>query len=984
MNRPKFVYCLLLLLSISVLPAATQHREPGTPAGAAEPEALKIRYEGNSRVPSAFQPAAVGPSTVEELNAAAAKRRQMAETSIFKHYPVRSIGPTVMSGRVVDLAVNEQNPKIFYVGYASGGVFKTVNNGNRFEPVFDHQRALSIGDLALAPSNPEVLWVGTGENNSSRSSYAGAGVYKSIDAGKSWQFAGLDFTHHVGRIVIHPQNPETVWVAGIGALYSKGQDRGVYKTTDGGKTWKQTLFVNDSTGVIDLVINPQNPRQLWAASWQRLRNAGHFVGNGAGSAIHVSDDGGETWRKSVNGFPQGRFVGRIGLDICLSKPNVLYAVVDNQEETRKPKKEEAAEKGRLQKAQFKDMTPAALVNLPNADLDTFLVKNNFPKKYTAQRVKEEIRKGRYTPQALLNYFDDDSDANANLFSTQIKGAEIYRSDDYGKTWRKVNAQPLDGLYYTYGYYFGQVRVSPTNPDQVFTWGVPLLVSNDGAKTFTLTDTLGRVHSDHHAMWINPKDPAHILNGNDGGVNLTYDGGSSWSHLNTPSVGQFYSVMVDLEKPYNVYGGLQDNGVYYGSSRSVPNQSQDWDRLMGGDGMLVAVDPRNSNLTYAGFQYGNYFRVNKGKANGRTQPVLITPKHDIGEPALRFNWRTPVVLSRHNPDILYFGSQRLHRSLNGAETWQTISPDLTKNKKQGNVPYSTLTVIAESPLTFGLLYAGTDDGNVQLTRDGGATWQLVSGGLPPDLWVSSLAPSGHDEGTIYATLNGYRYDDFKSYVYKSTDYGKTWSSLKADLPEECANVIVEDPVNSDLLYLGTDHGTYVTLDGAHTWNLLAGGLPNVANYDMIVHPRDHELVIATHGRSMYVVDVKPLQALKNGKVSDPLVAFEPGPVRHDKKWGAQEHAFVPVENPALSLPYYVGQASGGPVRAEIVDGTGKTIRQLEGSGTAGFGAVKWDLKGKAPAEKGKKGDLKESYVKPGTYGVKFTSGAATAETKVVVR
>ncbi len=942
-----------------------------------EPEALKIRYEGNHRVPSAFMNAAVPATPVEELNAAIAKRQAMAGQSLLKNYPVRNIGPTVMSGRIVDVAVNEQNPKVFYVGYASGGVYKTVNNGNTLEPIFDHQRVLGVGDLALAPSNPSILWVGTGENNSSRSSYAGAGVYKSTDAGKTWQFMGLDFTQHVGRIAIHPQNPDVVWVAAIGSLYSTGKERGLYKTSDGGKTWKKTLFVDDSTGVIDVIVNPQNPNQLWAASWQRLRNAGNFVGNGNGTAIWISNDGGETWQRSMNGFPQGQFVGRIGLDVCAKQPNILYAILDNQEIVKK-EKEKKKDEPKLKKDAFKTMTVEAFLALPNSDLDTFLLKQNFPKKYKAQTVKDDVRKGKYQPKALYDYFGEDNDANANLFNTSIKGAELYRSDDGGKNWKKVNEKSLDGLFYTYGYYFGQVRVSPVNPDKVFLFGVPMIVSRDGGKNFTLTDTLGRVHGDHHAMWMNPKDDDHLLNGNDGGLNISYDGGHSWLHANMPSVGQFYSVMVDMEKPYNVYGGLQDNGTFYGSSQSVPGKSKDWEMIGWGDGMMVAVDPRNSGVFYTGFQYGNYF-----KKTGKGRPKPITPKHDIGEAPLRWNWRTPLVMSPHNPDIIYMGSQRLHRSLDGAETWQTISPDLTKNKKQGNVPYSTLTVIAESPLKFGLIYVGTDDGHIQLTRDGGTTWQLVSSSLPQDLWVSSLFPSKYDEGTVYATLTGYRYDNFKSYVYKSTDYGKTWTSLSNNLPNECANVIVQDPVNQNLLYLGTDHGTYISLNDGQDWQLIAT-LPNVANYDMLVHPRDNELVIATHGRSMYVMDVKPLQSLKDGKQNQALVAFAPITVQTEKEDGDENYSFVPKEERAANSMFFASKTSPG-ITVEISDASGKVIRKLTAPGEAGIQFVKWDLKAETAGQKGKTAKSPVlNTVKPGEYKMKFTNGTATAETKVTVK
>jgi photosystem II stability/assembly factor-like uncharacterized protein len=968
MNQP--LLCRILFLHLFILSFRIAS------AQAPEPEALKERYEGNHRVPSAFRNAAVPATSADELNAAIAKRQTLLQQSVLKNYPVRNIGPTVMSGRIVDVAVNEQNPKIFYVGYASGGVYKTINNGNTLEPVFDHQRVLGIGDLTLAPSNPDILWVGTGENNSSRSSYAGAGVYKTTDAGKTWQFMGLDFTQHIGRIAIHPQNPDVVWVAAIGALYSTSKDRGLYKTSDGGKTWKKTLFVDDSTGVIDVVVNPQNPSQLWTASWQRQRNAGNFVGNGNGTAIWISNDGGETWQKSMTGFPQGAFVGRIGLDICRSQPNVLYAILDNQETVKKEKTEKKKDEPKLKKEAFKTMTVEAMMALSNSELDTFLIKSGFPKKYTAQVVKEEIRKGKYTPKALFDYFGDANDANENLFTTTIKGAELYRSEDGGKTWKKVNEKSLDGLFYTYGYYFAQVRVSPVNPDKVFLFGVPMIVSRDGGKNFTLTDTLGRVHGDHHAMWINPKDDDHLLNGNDGGLNISYDGGYSWSHANMPSVGQFYSVMVDMEKPYNVYGGLQDNGTYVGSSRSVPGKTADWEAIGGGDGMMVAVDPRNSSVRYTGFQYGNYFKNDKGRSR------YITPKHDIGEAPLRWNWRSPLILSPHNPDIVYLGSQRLHRSLDGAQTWQAISPDLTKNKKQGNVPYSTLTVIAESPLKFGLIYAGTDDGNIQLTRDGGATWQLISGSLPQDLWVSSLLPSKFDEATVYATLNGYRYDNFKSYVYKSTDYGKTWTSLSANLPDECANVIVQDPVNQNLLYLGSDHGTYLSLDEGKQWQLLAN-LPNVANYDMIVHPRDNELVIGTHGRSVYVMDVKPLQNLKDGKQSQALVAFAPVTVQAGGDDEDDSYSFVPQTELLANTMYYVGKTSPS-VTAEILEASGKVIRKLTGSGEAGFQFIRWDLKGETATPKSKAKTTTLTPVKPGEYKVKLSSGTATAETKVIVK
>jgi hypothetical protein len=418
-------------------------------------------------------------------------------------------------------------------------------------------------------------------------------------------------------------------------------------------------------------------------------------------------------------------------------------------------------------------------------------------------------------------------------------------------------------------------------------------------------------------------------------------------------------------------------VYYGSSKTVPNQTQDWEALMGGDGMFVAVDPRNKDVIYTGFQYGNYFKLAKGK------PRAITPKHDIGEPSLRWNWRAPLVMSPHNPDILYMGSQRLHRTLDGADTWETVSPDLTKNKKQGNVPFSTISVIAESPLRFGLLYVGTDDGNVQLTRNGGTSWELVSGGLPADLWVSSLCTSRFEEGTVYATLTGYRYDHFKAYVFKSTDFGKSWTPIAGNLPNEPVNVVAEDPVNRDLLYVGTDHGTYLTIDGGKAWHLVIDGMPNVANYDMTVHPRDNELVIATHGRSVYVMDVKPLQALRGGKATVPILAFEPAPVPYNKKWGEREYAFETEQKVTVPIRYYVSLPGDKPVTVQITDAEGKTVRNLTARSEAGFGVVEWDLK--REAGKRRKGEEPgPQFVKPGTYQVKLYHGSASTETKIVIK
>ena len=390
---------------------------------------------------------------------------------------------------------------------------------------------------------------------------------------------------------------------------------------------------------------------------------------------------------------------------------------------------------------------------------------------------------------------------------------------------------------------------------MFVLGVPLMVSRDGGKNFSRTDSIGRPHSDHQSMWINPKDGKHILLGNDGGLYRSYGGGARWDHLNTQMpISQFYSIMTDNARPYNVYGGMQDNGVWFGSSKNDP--SAPWESLMGGDGMVVAVDTRDNNIVYTGFQFGNYFRIDKSSGDRKR----ITPGHDIGNTPNRWNWRTPARLSHHNQDIIYMGSQYVYQSLDQGSTWTTISPDLTKNKKSGNVPFATLTVVEESPFEFGTLYAGSDDGNVWITRNNGGNWSSLNAGLPQDRWVSSIAPSKHQEGLVYITLNGYRFDEFNTYVFKSTDYGKTWVSIKGNMPEESSNIIVEDHTNPNILYLGTDHGLYVTMDGGNNWNLFQGEIPNVAIYDMVIQERENDLVIGTHGRSVYIVELEPIHKL----------------------------------------------------------------------------------------------------------------------------
>lgn len=911
------------------------------------------------------------PSTAEQMSFSRKQKEALVETSFLKQYPVRNIGPVVQGARITDLAVHSGNSKVYYIAYASGGVFKTENAGVTFEPVFDKQGALTIGDLTLAPSNNEVLYVGTGEKNSSRSSYAGSGLYKSSNGGESWEHLGLDNIQHTSRILVHPQNQEVVWVAAMGGLYSNNAERGVYKSTDGGKSWQQTLYINDSTGIIDLEIDSQNPDILYAAAWERSRRAWDFKGSGVHSGIYKSTDGGESWQKLTNGFPEGEHIGRIGLSLAPSQPNTVYALLDNLQES-KEKKETTEEE--LTFSSFISMQAEDLLKLEDKKLEGFLRKNNFPEKYTAERVKADVRAGKYSPADIAEYRGD---ANEALFETAVPGAEVYRSDDRGESWQKVNEYPLEGVYFTYGYYFGEIRTSPADPEKIYILGVPMLSSNDGGKTYYRVDTTGEVHVDHQTLWIDPQDDEHLMLGNDGGLYISYDGGANWRHINNAAVGQFYTVNVDMEEPYNVYGGMQDNGVYMGSSESVPNKTEDWKQIMGGDGMFVAVDPRKNKIVYTGYQFGNYYRLNLAT----DEMEYITPQHDIGKAKLRFNWRTPVILSAHNSDILYMGAQKLFRSLNRGESWEVISPDLTKNLPQGNVPFSTIASLSESPLKFGLLYAGTDDGNIQLSRDGGGSWEKVNNALPDMLWVSSLQASRHEEGRVYAALNGYRFDDFSTHIYRSDDYGKTWTDLQGNLPDEAVNILIEDPVNPELLYVGTDHGAYVSMNGGEHWSPI-NDLPNVAVYDMLVHPRENELVIGTHGRSVYLMDVAPLQKLGE-QAQDSLQVFQPQPLRYSERWGERRYAYLEPTVPDSRLIYYVPQP--GEVAIKVLNEKGNVVYEGQDQAVEGFNRWSWNVQRNRSGEKGRRNKAVEpEFLKKGTYTIRFIMGKQESATSLEIK
>lgn len=802
------------------------------------------------------------PMAASERLKSMEQRRNLEKKSTINHVSFRSIGPSVMSGRVSDLDVNPNDPTEFYVGYSTGGLWHTTDNGISFRSIFDSADVIGIGDIAVNWKT-RTIWVGTGEVNSSRSSYAGLGVYKSRDNGKTWQHVGLPESHHIGKIQLHPTDENTAWVAVLGHLYSPNKERGVFKTTDGGNSWKHTLFVDNNTGVVELEMNPQNPDELYAAAWYRTRTAWNFEPGGASSGIYKSTDGGNTWShitKAGSGFPTGNILGRIGLAVYPKNPQIVYAVLDNQQAKPDTAKRDTTT---YLLAELKGLTAEQFAALNQAKLDTFLKRNRMTPRYTGTSLKEMVSTGQLKPSALYDFLF----VNTGFEGTPI-GAEVYRSDNGGQTWRKTNQKEIP-IFFTYGYYFAKIYVSPYNPDKVYVLGFSSQISTDGGKTFKNMDK-GNVHADHHALWVNPNRDSHLIDGNDGGVNITYDNGDHWFKANTPALGQYYSVAVDNARPYNVYGGLQDNGVWVGPSTNRENTNwhasgdYPFKSIMGGDGMQVQVDTTDNVTTYTGFQFGNYSRLDR--TNPRQTARRITPRHELGEKPLRFNWQTPVLLSAHNPTVLYFGSHKFHRSHNRGDSMTALSSDLTRGDGNGNVPYGTLTTISESPLRFGLIYTGTDDGNIHVSKDGGYSWTLISSAakkkdqvMPQGLWVSRVTASKFKEGRVYASLNGYRYDDFAPYLYVSDDHGATWKVIGKDLPNEPVNVVKEDPKNENIIYVGTDGGLYVSFNRGESFVMWNKGLPkSVPVHDIAIQTRENEIVLGTHGRSVYIAKLDEVQ------------------------------------------------------------------------------------------------------------------------------
>ena len=740
--------------------------------------------------------------------------RSMLQSSPHRSLVWQYLGPTNISGRATDIAVADRGAtRRIYAAYATSGVWKTDDDGASWQAIFENQPSTSIGDIAIAPSNPDIVWVGTGESNLFRASMPGVGVFKSTDGARTFQHSGLTDTQTIARIVVHPTNSDIVYVAAGGHGWTDNETRGVFKTVDGGRTWTKVLYRSPRTGAIDLVMDPSDPNTLYAGMWQRVRRKWSDPRVEPGyneSGILKSTDAGSTWSDASAGLPPAQSRGRIGIDVSKSNPNVLYAFVDNYEEGRPPRENERDAYGRL------------------------------------------------------------------IVESRIKAAEIYRTDDKGRTWRKVSASDdfMTGHSGTYGWVFGQIRIDPANENTIYTMGLSLNVSHDAGKTFM---TLRGLHGDHHGLWIDPRNSSVLYNVNDGGFYKSTDAGKSWRFAVSAGGSQFYNVALDTTSPAWAYGSIQDVGSRRGRVDVTKGRDRipavDWSEAPGGEGSNQAIDPQNPDIVYSHGFYGNFTREDLGLSRapaqgaqagrgrgGRPGVTAIRPPQEPGGPELRAEWMAPILVSPHDPSTIYAGFQFVLRSINRGDGWQAISKDLSANdpaqmllKSSNAIPYQTVVSLAESTRSKGLIYAGTDDGHLHVTRDGGATWTELTSALPNRKWISRVVPSQHDEGTVYVTQRGREDDDFGVYVYRSTDFGKTFTSLASNIPSGSVNVIREDPTTASRLFVGTDFGAFVSNDGGKQWSVLGGNLPSVQVSDLQYQPRDRVIVISTYGRGMWAMD-----------------------------------------------------------------------------------------------------------------------------------
>ena len=866
--------------------------------------------------------AAVAVSAVLSCTPAFADKNDKNEvftSSTFKAMELRSIGPAYMSGRIADIAIDQNNPSTWYTAVGSGGVWKTTNAGTTWKPIFDDQPVYSIGDVTIAPSNSNIIWVGTGENNGGRHISFGDGVYKSLDGGQTWKNMGLKKSEHVSDIIIHPTNPDIVWVSAQGPLWSGGGERGLYKTTDGGETWKQVLKPADKwTGVTSLLIDPRNPDKLYAATWARQRSIGAYVGTNEGAGIHTSNDGGETWTELKTGLPQGN-MGKIGMAISPMNPDVIYATIE----------------------------------------------------------------------------------------TDNRGGGFYRSADQGASWTKMSDEVGGG---TGPHYYQEIFADQHQFDRVYIASNYSKVSDDGGKTWTPINTK-RKHVDDHAMAFHPTDPDFVLMGSDGGIYMSHDRMANWRFMANLPLTQFYKVAPDDSKPfYKIYAGAQDNSTQGGPSRTMREEgikNKDWFLTLGGDGHGPATEPGNPDIMYSQWQQGNLTRVDMKTREG----VYIKPQPLPGDPAERYNWDAPINVSAHDPSRIYFASQRVWRSDDRGDSWTPVSGDLTKNGNRMHSPlmgrtwsveagwdlyamteFHTIANFAESPVDENILWAGTDDGIIQVTTNGGKSWKKIElddiRGIPANSYVNDIRADLFDPNTVYVALDNHKYGDYKPYLIKSTNLGKSWTSLADDLPEKhLVWRIVQDHVNKDLLFIGTEFGLFFSVNGGKDWVELEGGIPTISTRDVKIQRRENDLVAGTFGRGIYILDdYAPLRSLTEKSMQQEAILFAPSrPVKwfqlddnHTDSDG--DDRFV-AENPehGATFTYYLkdslltakekrqeaekklikdkkypkypsweaveaeNQEAVPAIYVEIKDSEGDVIKRVEGKVKKGLHRITWDMK-----------------------------------------
>lgn len=865
----------------------------------------------------------------------------------YSAFKLRNVGPAFTSGRIADIAIHPENDNVWYVAVGSGGVWKTENAGVTWKTLFDDQSVYSVGSIALDPNNPNIVWVGTGENVGGRHVGFGDGLYKSTDGGQSWENVGLKESQHISTIVVHPENSDVVWVAVQGPLWSKGGERGLYKTTDGGDSWTKTLGDEVWTGVTDVVIDPNNPDRLYAATWDRHRTVAAYMGGGPGTAIYRSDDGGDNWTKLSKGLPTSR-MGKIGLAVNPKQPNIVYAAIE---------------------------------------LDR--------------------RKGG-----------------------------VYRSDDYGASWSKQSDAVAGG---TGPHYYQELFASPHHDERIYLMNVQILMSNDGGKNFN--PLTRKTHSDNHAIAFRADDPDYILVGTDGGLYESFDDGEHWRFIDNMPITQYYKVAVDDAEPfYNIYGGTQDNGSHVGPSRTDNEhgiRNADWEKTLFADGHQSATEPGNPNISYAETQQGGLYRIDR--LTGDQTP--IQPQAGADNVFERYNWDAPIVVSSHDPKRLYFASQRVWRSDNRGDSWTAISEDLTRNEERLALPimggvqsfdnawdvyamsnYNTITSLSESPLNEDIVYAGTDDGIIQLTEDGGKNWRKVMvkdlPGVPERAFVNDIKADLHDENTVYVALDNHKEGDFTPYLFKSTDKGKSWTSLGKNLPENhLVWRIVQDHEDKDLLFLATEFGVYFTLDGGEEWNKLKGA-PTIAFRDLAIQRRENDLVGASFGRSFFVLDdYSPMREIDDEVLEDEATLFavkdalwyNPKSIvssQADDKYVAENPDFGAVFTYYLSQDYPTAQSErqkaekeamkneenlsavnweelsaekrdeGTKIWLMVKDSNGKIVRRVEGKTGKGFHRVAWDLHkdSQRPIRPGQEQNNNRwnrgFMVVPGTYSVQL--------------